>query len=184
MDSMRLVFGAVIGAAIGVVIGHIGQKQGGACPFLCHPVGGMLFGAAVGVLLATSLKRPSETVAKPSEHVIAVESEAQFDALLTSHPVALVDFYADWCGPCRMLKPTLHQLADELQGRPPVLTVDIDRHKGLAARYGVNSIPTVKLFAAGREQQSFTGVRRIEVYRDAARKAMEAAATPSTTGKP
>ena len=77
-------------------------------------------------------------------------SEREFDqeVLRSSQPV-LVDFYADWCGPCKMLVPQLEKLAEEYQGKVKLLKVNVDREQGLAARYGIMSIPTLILFKGG-----------------------------------
>lgn len=77
-------------------------------------------------------------------------SEREFDqeVLRSSQPV-LVDFYADWCGPCKMLAPQLEKLAEEYQGEVKLLKVNVDREQGLAARYGIMSIPTLILFKGG-----------------------------------
>ena len=63
--------------------------------------------------------------------------------------VTLVDFFAQWCGPCKMLAPILDKVADELDGRAKVAKVDIDEAMDLASRYGVQSIPTLIVFKDG-----------------------------------
>jgi len=62
----------------------------------------------------------------------------------------LVDFWAEWCNPCKMLAPILAKLADELAGKFHLAKVDTDREQQIAAQYGVRSLPTVKLFKDGR----------------------------------
>lgn len=70
----------------------------------------------------------------------------------------LVDFWADWCGPCRMLSPVVEQLADQYAGRVKFGKVNVDEQPQLAASYGVQSIPTLVLFRDGRVVDSSIGV--------------------------
>jgi thioredoxin 1 len=94
--------------------------------------------------------------AVPSEP-IHVESEAAFSDLLSEHDVVLVDFYADWCGPCKMLEPTVEALARD--SAAAVAKVDIDVHQGLAAQYQVRGVPTLLLFSDGDLVERVVGVR-------------------------
>jgi thioredoxin 1 len=68
-----------------------------------------------------------------------------------SKGVTLVDFYADWCGPCKMLNPIIHEISDEYKGRAVVAKVDVDKAQETAQKYDVTSIPTVILFVDGKE---------------------------------
>lgn len=74
-----------------------------------------------------------------------------FEKAVPAAPVALVDFWAQWCGPCRMLGPTVEKLADDYEGRALIAKVDVDAEPELAARFGVMSIPTVVFFKNGEE---------------------------------
>ena len=73
----------------------------------------------------------------------------QKEVLESKLPV-LVDFWAEWCGPCRMLAPTLEAIAQETQGTAKVCKVNVDAEPGLAATYGIMSIPSVLLFVNGK----------------------------------
>ena len=80
------------------------------------------------------------------------------EVLKSEHPV-LVDFWAAWCGPCRMIAPIIDQLADEYEGKLKVGKVNVDDQGQLAAQYGVMSIPTLVFFKNGEEVERVVGVR-------------------------
>jgi thioredoxin len=77
----------------------------------------------------------------------------------------LVDFWAAWCGPCRMLAPVLEQAAAEFSGRLTVVKVDTDAEPALAARYAIRSIPAVKLFRDGKVVAEFVGAQPLQAIR-------------------
>lgn len=98
-----------------------------------------------------------------SEQVLKT-TDATFDEnVLASERPVLVDFYADWCGPCRAVAPTVESLADDFAGRVDVRKVDIDLDPGLASRYGIRGIPTLLVFKDGEVVGSIVGVRPKQV---------------------
>jgi thioredoxin len=86
-------------------------------------------------------------------------TDADFDRTIqgTSVPI-LVDFYADWCGPCRIMAPTLDELAQRRTGESLVLKLDTDANQATAGRFGIRGIPTVIAFRNGREAGRHVGV--------------------------
>ena len=92
----------------------------------------------------------------PSEPV-RVESVEQFSTVTTNCDVVLVDFYADWCGPCKMLEPTVEAIARKTDAA--VAKVDVDQHQGLASQYGVRGVPTLLVFADGKQVEQIAGVQ-------------------------
>ena len=83
-----------------------------------------------------------------------------------SNGVTLVDFYADWCGPCRMLAPVLEQVASDLKGKATVAKLDIDHAQKVASTYQVTSVPTLILFKDGKEAGRLVGLRDAEAIKD------------------
>jgi len=97
------------------------------------------------------------------------EASFQTEVIEASVPV-LVDFWAVWCGPCRMLTPTIESLASEYEGKVNVAKVNVDENQQLAAKYGIMSIPTVMIFNEGKVVEQFIGVQPKGVYEDALKK--------------
>lgn len=81
--------------------------------------------------------------------LIHLENESMFDSLIAEGKV-LVDFYADWCGPCQMLAPQLEDLAKEVEGKVNIVKINVDQFNGVAARFNIYSIPTLILFEKGQ----------------------------------
>lgn len=77
----------------------------------------------------------------------------------TAQGVVLVDFYADWCGPCRMMTPVIEEFAQENQGKIAVGKLDIDASPNVTQMYGVTSIPTLILFKDGQPVGTFVGLK-------------------------
>lgn len=97
---------------------------------------------------------------------VTVLTEANFEeeALKSEFPV-LIDFWASWCGPCRMVSPIVDELSDELAGAVKVCKVNVDEESGLAAKYGVMSIPTLLLMKNGEVAATSVGARPKEDIR-------------------
>ena len=92
-------------------------------------------------------------------------TDQNFDELvLKNEKPVLVDFYADWCGPCRMVSPIIEELAKQYEGKISVGKVDVDANPQVAGKYGVMSIPTVVLFNKGEEVQRQVGYGGKEMY--------------------
>lgn len=84
---------------------------------------------------------------------------ADFDSVvLQNENAVVVDFWAEWCGPCRMMNPVLEELAEARKGNTTVVKVNVDEQPELASRFGIRSIPTLLVFKNGELKQQVTGV--------------------------
>lgn len=91
-------------------------------------------------------------------------TQSEFESVRSGALPAVIDFFADWCGPCRRLAPVMEALAERYGDRAVVAKVDVDAQPALAAEYGVSSIPTVVFLKDGREVERRVGVREHEEY--------------------
>lgn len=90
--------------------------------------------------------------------VVLTQDNFATEVLQSTTPV-LVDFWAEWCGPCKMITPILGELADEYEGKVKIAKVNIDEQQGLAAEYGIRAIPTLLLFDKGQVADQIVGLR-------------------------
>ena len=98
-------------------------------------------------------------------------TDKDFQALvLDSNEPVLVDFWAEWCGPCRQLAPTIDALAEEFQGKAKVAKIDVDANGDTAARYGIRSIPSVLVFKGGQLVEQLIGRQSKDTYVEALNK--------------
>ena len=84
------------------------------------------------------------------------DSNFQSDVLGSDQPV-LVDFWAEWCGPCRVIAPTVDAVAEQFEGKAKVFKMDVDENINVPQRYGIRGLPTLILFKTGEEQERYVG---------------------------
>jgi thioredoxin 1 len=84
--------------------------------------------------------------------------KSSFNDIINSETPVLVDFFADWCGPCKMLAPVLAQVKEELGGKVKIIKIDVDKNQPLASKYQVCGVPTMLLFKKGKQVWRQSGV--------------------------
>ena len=149
MNSMILL-GGLAAAVIGAVIGQLKFR---------NAFGGALVGAALGLGAVWFAGRQPDTV-------IAVETPDGFESKVLDHDTpVMVDFYADWCPPCRQLAPTIEKLAGQYKGRIRFVKVNVDEGRAIARTHRVRSIPTVILFIKGEPVHRWVGPQPASEYK-------------------
>jgi len=84
--------------------------------------------------------------------------KSNFNTIINSETPVLIDFFADWCGPCKMLAPILKQVKDDLGEDIKIIKIDVDENQMLAAKYQVRGVPTMLLFKSGKQVWRQSGV--------------------------
>lgn len=174
MQILQFLAIIAIGGILGGVMGYFGKCSTGACPLTANPWRGATYGIVLAALFGSSLlfQRPvtgggvtprqdasapqavNAKVVKP----VHIENAAQFEKEVLKAPgVCLVDFYADWCGPCRMLIPVVEKLANDMAGKVKFVKINVDENEDLANKYRVSSIPRLIIFKAGKIVDSDVG---------------------------
>lgn len=101
---------------------------------------------------------------KELEKVIPLNATQWGEKVLNSDIPVLVDFWAEWCGPCRMVGPAVEQLAKTLDGQVKIVKLNVDENQEIAVKYGIHSIPSLLLFKDGKEIARTVGAAPKEAY--------------------
>lgn len=120
--------------------------------------------------LAEMLKQQQDALAQ-SQHGVVELSSADFDQV-TSKGLVLVDFWAEWCGPCRMVGPVVEELARDYEGKVEFVKVNVDEANELAAKYNIFSIPTLMLIHKGQVIAQQVGAASKEAYKNMIERAL------------
>ncbi|KIM04930.1 MAG: thioredoxin [Sulfurovum sp. PC08-66] len=92
-------------------------------------------------------------------------TNANFDSTI-AEGVTMVDFWAPWCGPCRMIAPVIEELAEDFEGKAKICKVNTDEQQEVAAKYGIRSIPTILFFKDGQMVDQMIGAASKDVFAD------------------
>lgn len=114
-------------------------------------------------LLTSRRFRPTEN--RMSETILKIEGDKFQSEVVGSKLPVVVDFYADWCGPCKMVAPIMEQLSKEYAGRAKFVKIDTDENQRLAAQFGIMSIPTVMFFSKGKVEDIVVGAASAGVFK-------------------
>jgi thioredoxin len=150
--ALKIVLGLAVGGGVGYGLSRL-LCLGGGCPLTSNRPLMVLLGAGFGLWLAVAgCSRRSPAPAETAHFGTKIATEQEFAAqVVEPGQAALVDFYANWCGPCRRLAPVLAELEGEYAGRVKFFRIDIDEATELADRHAIRSIPTLLLYRGGRQ---------------------------------
>jgi thioredoxin 1 len=112
------------------------------------------------------LQRPSTSAAQDGPAIVSDDSFASF---VSNHPIALIDVWASWCGPCRMMEPIIEELASEWEGRVGVGKLNADENYETVSKFGVQGIPAFLFFKDGKFAGRLVGARPKRDFHDALR---------------
>lgn len=117
--------------------------------------------AALAFLAIRAWNKMKNTPVAEDSHLIEQLTEQNFNNKIKKG-VVLVDFWADWCMPCKMMAPVLNEVAEATEGKASVYKLNVDEYQQVAAKYGIRNIPTMILFKDGKEVERLVGMKSKE----------------------
>jgi thioredoxin 1 len=169
-DFKRVALGLVLGASAGFVYQKLVGCRTGTCPLTATPLRAMSYGALIGLLFAlggcshgtrpgAGLKASGQAMPVTPPSAVLHLTTGTFDPIRNQKMPVLIDFWAPWCGPCRVQGSILEQVATGIGNQALVAKVNVDEEAGLAATFGIQVLPTLVILKGGRVVQRFTGVQ-------------------------
>ncbi len=143
MSGLLLTLG--VGAGLGALLGRFGQCTSGACPLTANWKRGAIYGAVLALLFYFGSGGALSRYQQPKNVKPVADSNFDAEVLRAGEP-AVVDFFATWCGPCKVLSPRLDNLAGEFGDRIKFVSVNVDNSPALSQRFSVEGIPTLLFF--------------------------------------
>ena len=161
-----LMISVLLGGGLGALLGYFGKCSTGACPLTANPWRGAMFGALLGLMFRLASDRGgSAAVNASTPHVNRIE-ESQFEAeVVRSTLPVVVDFYASWCGPCKVLSPMLDDLAGPLTNEVKFVKINMDEAAALAQRIEIEAMPTLLFFRNGKVVDRSVGLPSRDMLR-------------------
>jgi thioredoxin 1 len=167
----RFVLGIIIGGGFGAMLGYFGKCSSGACPLTANPFRGAFFGAIIGAVLlsmyATNKAEMTGAVNNSKEKekmIVNIGSAEAFEKIMQSKGIYVIDFYAPWCQPCRILSPVIEKLSENYKGKATFVKVDVNELMETAQQFGITGTPTVVILKDGSVMQRIVGLRGESEY--------------------
>jgi thioredoxin 1 len=159
MIMTKLMISVLVGGGIGAALGYFGKCSSGTCPLTSTWWRGALYGAVLGCLFYFISGGGRAASMNKSTANIKLIKEGEFDAevVQSSLPV-VVDFYATWCGPCKLLAPMLDELAGPLANQVKFVKINVDEAPSLSQRFDIQAIPTLIFFKNGKVVDRLIGL--------------------------
>jgi len=128
--------------------------------------------AAVAFLFIRAWQKMKNTPVVEDSHLIEQLTEQNFNNKIKKG-VVMVDFWADWCMPCKMMAPILNEVAEAAEGEAVIYKLNVDEQRQVAASYGIRNIPTIIVFREGKEVERLVGMKTKEVLLASIKKAQQ-----------
>lgn len=122
----------------------------------------MLAAGSTGCMASSNDKSGRGENPNPDSEITYAEDMSKFNEMISGKQPVLVDFYADWCAPCRMMSPIIEKVAANMKGDLKVIKVNVDQNQEAAVKYGIRSIPTLMLFQNGEVKWQGVGVMQAD----------------------